>query len=85
MQTYRYKGHSMSDPAQYRTKAELNKYKLKDPIEKLKKKILNKKIISEKEIKKVELEIMNEIKKAAEFAEKSPKPTTEVLYQDVYA
>lgn len=85
MKTYRYKGHSMSDPAQYRTKNELNKYKLKDPIEKLKKRILNKKIISEKEIKKVELEIMNEIKKAAEFAEKSPKPTTEVLYQDVYA
>jgi len=85
MKTYRYKGHSMSDPAQYRTKKELNKYKLKDPIEKLKKRILNKKIISEKEINKVESEIMNEIKKAAEFAEKSPKPTTEVLYQDVYA
>ena len=85
MQTYRYKGHSMSDPAQYRTKKELNKYKNKDPIENLKKLILRKKILSNKQIDIINSDIMKNIKEAAEFAEKSPLPSSEVLYQDVFA
>ena len=85
MQTYRFKGHSMSDPAQYRTKNELDRYKTKDPIEKLKKAILKNKIISKNEITKIENNILREIKQAAEFAEKSPKPKKSELYMDVYA
>tara|TARA_Y100000590_G_scaffold62818_1_gene67289 strand:- start:6529 stop:7494 length:966 start_codon:yes stop_codon:yes gene_type:complete len=85
MKTYRYKGHSMSDPAQYRTKKELHKYKEKDPIEKLKKLILRKKILSNKQIDIINSDIMKNIKEAAEFAEKSPLPSSEVLYQDVFA
>ena len=85
VQTYRYKGHSMSDPAQYRTKNELDRYKTKDPIEKLKKAILKNKIISKNEITKIENNILREIKQAAEFAEKSPKPKKSELYMDVYA
>ena len=65
MQTYRFKGHSMSDPAQYRTKKELDQYKTKDPIEKLKKFILKNKIISKNEITKIENNILDgcEVKK----------------------
>ena len=85
MQTYRYKGHSMSDPAQYRSKNEVNEYKKKDPIEKLKNIILRKKILSEKKIINIENEIFNIIKNAAEFAEKSPLPSKDDLYEDVYA
>ena len=85
MQTYRFKGHSMSDPAQYRTKKELENYKSKDPIEKLKKIIIKKKILQLKEIEKIDDSIFSEIKEAAEFAENSPKPSINDLYNDVYA
>ena len=85
MQTYRYKGHSMSDPGQYRSKKELENYKSKDPIEKLKKLIIKKKILKLNKINEIDSEIFNIIKNAAEFAEKSPKPSLEDLYEDVYA
>ena len=85
MQTYRYRGHSMSDPAQYRSKEELENYKIKDPIEKLKKIIIKKKIIKLNEINKIDSEVLISIKKAAEFAEKSPMPSVNNLYEDVYA
>ena len=85
MQTYRYKGHSMSDPGQYRSKKELENYKMKDPIGKLKKFIIKKKILKLNEIDKIDSKVFNDIKKAAEFAEKSPKPSLDHLYEDVYA
>tara|TARA_B100000686_G_C15973308_1_gene563774 strand:- start:55 stop:540 length:486 start_codon:yes stop_codon:yes gene_type:complete len=85
MRTYRYRGHSMSDPAQYRSKKEVDDYKKKDPIEKLKKTILRKKILSDKKITLIENDIFNKIKQAAEFAEKSPIPSKDNLYEDVYA
>ena len=85
MQTYRYKGHSMSDPAQYRSKKELKNYKSKDPIERLKNYIIKKKILKLNEINEIDSEVFNNIKKAAEFAENSPKPSLDNLYQDVYA
>ncbi len=85
MQTYRFKGHSMSDPAQYRTKKELENYKSKDPIVKLKKIIIKKKILKLKEIEKIDNAIFSEIKDAATFAENSPMPSIDDLYNDVYA
>ena len=85
MQTYRYRGHSMSDPAQYRTKKEVKKYKDSDPIEKLRKIMIRKKILSNKLIEKIDSEVFNLIKDAAEFAEKSPKPDYDQLFKDVYA
>ncbi|MBI28724.1 MAG: pyruvate dehydrogenase (acetyl-transferring) E1 component subunit alpha [Pelagibacteraceae bacterium] len=85
MQTYRYRGHSMSDPALYRTKEEVKDYKSKDPIEKIKKLILDKKIFPEKKIKEIDDKVFNIIKNAAEFAENSPVPNIEDLYKDVYA
>ena len=72
VQTYRYKGHSMSDPAKYRTKKELELYKAKDPIEIVHKEILQKKITTEKELEKINKKIIMKIKNAADYSLKSP-------------
>ena len=84
MQTYRYRGHSMSDPAKYRTKEELESYKSQDPIQIAYDEIINKKIASKKDLEKIDKEIINKIKKAADYALESPFPKEEELYTDVY-
>ncbi len=84
VQTYRYRGHSMSDPAKYRTKEELDNYKQTDPIEIVKAEILKKKIATNDEIEKINKDTLEEIKKAAEFATNSPFPKDSELYTDVY-
>ena len=82
--TYRYRGHSMSDPAKYRTKEELEKYKEKDPIFHLKHYIIENNIATIEEITKIDKRVKERIKKAVEFAEKSPFPPREELWKDVY-
>jgi Pyruvate/2-oxoglutarate dehydrogenase complex, dehydrogenase (E1) component, eukaryotic type, alpha subunit len=84
VQTYRYRGHSMSDPAKYRTKEELDNYKQTDPIEIVKAEILKKKIATNDEIEKINKDTLKEIKNAAEFATNSPFPKDRELYTDVY-
>ena len=84
VQTYRYRGHSMSDPAKYRSKAELEEYKNSDPIEVVRKEILKKKIASKIELDKLGKEIIDEIKSAADFALESEFPASEELYTNVY-
>ncbi len=84
VQTYRYKGHSMSDPAKYRTKKELEIYRAKDPIEIVHKEILQKKIATEKELEKINTKTIKTIKNAADYALKSPFPNNEDLHTDVY-
>ncbi len=84
VQTYRYRGHSMSDPAKYRTKEELENYKETDPIEIVKSEMLKKKFATEKEIQKINIETLEEIKNAAEFATNSSFPKDSELYTDVY-
>ena len=84
VQTYRYRGHSMSDPAKYRTKKELELYRAKDPIEIVHKEILQKKITTEKELEKINKKIIKKIKNAADYSLKSPFPNNEDLYTDVY-
>ncbi|MCY4418767.1 MAG: pyruvate dehydrogenase (acetyl-transferring) E1 component subunit alpha [Cytophagales bacterium] len=84
MNTYRYKGHSMSDPAQYRTKEELQSYKEKDPIIQLKATILKKDLLGEKEIEEIDQKIKNQVDQAVSFAEESPYPSTEDVYEHVY-
>ena len=84
VQTYRYRGHSMSDPAKYRTKAELEEYKNSDPIEVVKKEILKKKIVSKAELEKLGKEIIDEVKSAAAFALESDFPGSQELYTNVY-
>lgn len=82
--TYRYKGHSMSDPAKYRTKEELNDYKDRDPIEYVKGKILENKWASEEDLKKIDKKIKAEVEECVKFAEESPYPDASEAYKDVY-
>ena len=84
VQTYRYKGHSMSDPAKYRTKEELESYKVNDPINIAAKVILKKKILSKNDLEKINSEIIKEIKDAAQYAIDSPFPEEKELFTNVY-
>ncbi len=84
MQTYRFRGHSMSDPALYRSKEEVQHMKGEhDPIDQLKRLLLDKKIITEEGLKEIGREIKAEITRAAEFAIESPEPAPAELYTDV--
>lgn len=85
IRTYRYRGHSMSDPAKYRTKEEVDEYKSKDPLEQIKNIILKKKWATDIELEAIEEKIGVIIQEAVTFSENSPWPTTEDLYADVYA
>lgn len=82
--TYRYKGHSVSDPAKYRSKDELNHYKEQDPVKNLEYKLLEEEILSEAEITEIKKEIKDTIADAVEFANESPFPDPEDLYKDNY-
>jgi pyruvate dehydrogenase E1 component alpha subunit len=83
--TYRYKGHSMSDPAKYRTKEELEEYKHRDPIESVKATILEKKFLSEKELDAIEQKVLAQVEESVKFAEESPLPDPSDAFKDVYA
>ena len=84
MVTYRYRGHSMSDPANYRTKEEVSKIRNEqDPISNIKTRILENKILSEDQIKIIEKEIREIVSEAADFAQSSPEPDPSELYTDV--
>lgn len=84
MKTYRYKGHSMSDPAKYRTREELDKYRGKDPLADLKIYIQEQDLVSEDKLREIDSRIKNEIEEAVKFAEESPYPDESALYEDVY-
>ncbi len=84
IKTYRYRGHSMSDPASYRTKEEVADYKTKDPIETTKATILSKKFATEKELDAIEEEIIELVNKSVEFAENSPYPDASLLFKHNY-
>lgn len=85
MKTYRYRGHSMSDPARYRTRQEVNKIKEEqDPIDLIRSTILNKKYATEEQLKEIDTEIKKSIIDAAEFAQQSPQPDESELWTDIY-
>lgn len=84
MKTYRYKGHSMSDPAKYRTREELNKYKGKDPIANTKIYMEENDFSMKKELDKIEARVKDTVEESVKFAEESPYPDTSALYEDVY-
>ncbi len=85
IKTYRYKGHSMSDPQKYRTKDEVNEYKEKDPIAQVLNTIMEHNFLSEKEIADIEAEVKELVAGSVKFAEESPEPELEELYKDVYS
>ncbi len=84
MDTYRYRGHSMSDPATYRSKEELNCKKEEDPIDGLREYILKNKIADESEIKKIDDSIKTEVTEIVEFAKNSPEPDESELMTEIY-
>lgn len=85
IKTYRYKGHSMSDPAKYRTKEETEAFLQQDPILLLQSRMIEAKLITEEEVKALDKDAKDIVLKAVEFAETSPEPDSAEIYNDVYA
>ncbi len=84
VKTYRYKGHSMSDPAKYRTKEEVEQYKKQDPIQQVLEVIIKNKYASDEELEAIQLRVKDEVNECVQFAEESPFPDAKELYEDVY-
>jgi pyruvate dehydrogenase E1 component alpha subunit len=84
IRTYRYKGHSMSDPQKYRSKEEVNEWIDNDPINYVLEIIKDNKWLSEKEIEAIDVWVKKEVDESVEFAENSPYPEAHELYEDVY-
>jgi pyruvate dehydrogenase E1 component alpha subunit len=85
MLTYRYRGHSMSDPAKYRTREEVDKVRTThDPIDMARHRIIERKWASEEQLKKIESEVREQVNAASEFATNDPEPNASELYTDVY-
>lgn len=85
IKTYRYKGHSMSDPAKYRSKEEMEEYKLQDPLETTLAKLKNDFGVSDEEIEKITDRVKHEVEESVTFAEESPYPDDDEVYKDIYA
>jgi pyruvate dehydrogenase E1 component alpha subunit len=84
MKTYRYRGHSMSDPAKYRTKDEVEEYKEKDPIEHVLKVIMDEKYATEQEIDAINQKVKEIVEDSVTFAENSPWPNDDEVFKDIY-
>lgn len=84
MKTYRYKGHSMSDPQKYRTKDEVAEYKDQDPIAHVLHMINENSWLTDKKVKDIQNQVKKEVEEAVKFAEESPLPEGKDLYEDVY-
>jgi pyruvate dehydrogenase E1 component alpha subunit len=83
MQTYRYRGHSMSDPAKYRTREEVENVRLEnDPIEHVRRRLLAMKV-SEDELKKIDADVRLVVNAAADFAQNDPEPDASELWTDI--
>ncbi len=86
MHTYRYRGHSMSDPAKYRTKEEVQKVRQeRDPIERLRVALLEVVGVAEAELKEIDRNVKSIVSEAAEFAQNSPEPDPSELFTEIYA
>ncbi len=86
MLTYRYRGHSMSDPAKYRTREEVEKVRHdQDPIEQVRKRLIENKWVSEADLKAIDAKVRQIVNEAAEFATNDPEPDPSELYTDIVA
>src|SRR5438067_12512367 len=85
VRTYRFMGHSMSDPGNYRTRAEIEKYQERDPIKTFQKKLKDGGIITDDDIANIEAQVKEVVERAVRFADESPLPDPSELYTDVYA
>ena len=84
MKTYRYRGHSMSDAQKYRTKEEVNEYRKIDPITQVKDAIIHNNYASEDDIKVIDDRVKAMVAECQKFAEESPFPEINVMYDAVY-
>jgi pyruvate dehydrogenase E1 component alpha subunit len=84
IKTYRYKGHSISDPQKYRTKEEVEEYKQRDPIEQVKKTLLDNKYATAEEIEAIDKRVEQEVEESVKFAEESPWPDDNEVLKDIY-
>jgi len=85
IRTYRFMGHSMSDPGNYRTRAEIEKYQERDPIKLFSASLLEAKLVDNNALEQIEQKVREEVADALRFADESPLPDPAELYTDVYA
>ena len=85
IRTYRFMGHSMSDPGNYRTRAEIEKYQERDPIKLFSASLLEEKVVDEKTLADIDAKVREEVEDSYRFADESPLPNPEELYTDIYA
>jgi pyruvate dehydrogenase E1 component alpha subunit len=85
VRTYRFMGHSMSDPGNYRTRAEIEKYQERDPLKLFSASLLEEKVIDQKGLDEIDKQVREVVEDAFRFADESPLPDPEELYTDVYA
>lgn len=83
--TYRYRGHSMGDPERYRQADEIKKWQENDPIGILRNVLIGEKIVTEAELDVIDAQVEDEVQAAVQFAESSPDPEPEALFENVYA
>lgn len=82
--TYRFRGHSMGDPERYRQSDEVKRWQDNDPIGIFAKYLLDKKTATQEELNQVEAQVDEEVEQAVQFAESSPEPSSEALFEDIY-
>src|ERR1700674_5792638 len=85
VRTYRFMGHSMSDPGNYRTRAEIEKHQERDPLKLFAASLKEQGVLSDTEFQQIEAEVKAEVERAVRFAEESPEPDPSELYTNVYA
>jgi pyruvate dehydrogenase E1 component alpha subunit len=85
IRAYRYMGHSMSDPGNYRTREEIAKYQERDPIILFKDSLKEAKVLTDKDFEKIEVEALAAVERSVKFADESPFPDESELLTDVYA
>jgi pyruvate dehydrogenase E1 component alpha subunit len=85
IRTYRFMGHSMSDPGHYRTRAEIERYQERDPIKVFSQNLREKSVLDDDGYKAIEERVREEVERSLKFAEQSPEPSPEELYTDIYA
>ena len=82
--TYRFRGHSMADPEEYRTKDEVEEWRRRDPIASFSKRLAEDGVFSEEDIEKLDQEAISTVDEAVQFADNSPFPELDSLYDDLY-
>ena len=85
IRTYRFMGHSMSDPGNYRTRAEIEKYQERDPIKLFSASLLEEKVVEQKALDEIDRQVREEVEDSLRFADESPLPDPKELFTDVYA